>query len=290
MTPDTQSRIESSLGSRIVKTRSVAGGDINEAARIELSDGRRAFVKTNLSAPRGMFPAEARGLRWLSEAGALRLPEVYAVCREDATGQAAYLVLEWIEPGSPSAGFDENLGRGLAQLHRAHAPHFGFDSDNFIGSLPQDNGCEANWPEFFWKRRLLPQVKRAVSAQRLDISTERSFEKLSHCLTELFPVTEPPARLHGDLWGGNLHTDSSGLPCLIDPAVYGGHREMDLGMMRLFGGFSPRVFAAYAESFPIAPGFEERLALLQLYPLLVHVNLFGGGYATSVKKAVAHYV
>ncbi len=290
MTPDAQSRIETALGSRIVKNLPVAGGDINDATRIDLSDGRRAFVKTNLSAPRGMFPAEARGLKWLSEANTLRVPEVYAVCREDATGQAAYLVLEWIEPGCKAHQFDEILGQGLAQMHRAYAASFGFDSDNFIGSLPQDNRSEPSWPEFFWTRRLQPQVKRAVDARRLEVSTQRAFEKLSLRLPELFSVTEPPARLHGDLWGGNLHTDSNGMPCLIDPAVYGGHREMDLGMMRLFGGFSPRVFATYADCYPIAPGFEERLALTQLYPLLVHVNLFGGGYAASVKNAVKRYV
>ena len=290
MTPGTQARIESALGSRVAKSRLVAGGDINEAVQIFLSDGRRAFVKTNLTAPRGMFPAEARGLAWLKESSSLKVPEVYAVCRQDATGQAAYLVLEWIDPGKASASFDEELGRGLAQLHRATAPEFGFDSNNFIGSLPQDNRSEPSWPAFLWSRRLLPQVKRAVSAGRLDASSERGFEKLAVKLPQLFSVAEPPARLHGDLWSGNLYTNSSGNPCLIDPAVYAGHREMDLGMMRLFGGFSARVFAAYAECYPLLPGFEERLALLQLYPLLVHVNLFGGGYAGSVKKAVARYV
>ena len=290
MTPDTKLRIEAALGSKIVKSSSVSGGDINEATRIELSDGRRAFVKTNLNAPRGMFPAEARGLGWLREAQAIRLPQVYAVCRDDATGQAAYLVLEWIEPGHAAADFDERLGQGLAQLHQTQAPSFGFDSDNFIGSLPQDNQREACWTEFFWKRRLEPQVKRAVESRRLDTSTRHAFERLALRLPELFPVIEPPARLHGDLWGGNLHIDSGGQPCLIDPAVYGGHREMDLGMMQLFGGFSARTLAAYAECYPLAEGFEQRVALTQLYPLLVHVNLFGGGYAASVKKAVQRYI
>ena len=290
MTPDTCSRIEAALAAKIVKTAPVAGGDINEATRIELSDGRCAFVKTNLNAPRGMFPAEAKGLQWLREAQAIRLPEVYAVCGDDATGQAAYLVLEWVEPGRPSSDFDERLGRSLARLHLAHASSFGFDSDNFIGSLPQSNHGEATWPEFYLKRRLAPQVKRAVDSHRLDASTQRAFEKLARRLPELFSVFEPPARLHGDLWGGNLHVDASGVPCLIDPAVYGGHREMDLGMMRLFGGFSQRAFAAYAESYPLLPGFEERVPLTQLYPLLVHVNLFGGGYSTSVKQVVMRYV
>lgn len=290
MTPDSRSRIEAALAAEIVKAVPVAGGDINEATRIELSDGRCAFVKTNLNAPRCMFPAEARGLQWLREAQVIRLPEVYAVCGDGATGQAAYLVLEWVEPGRPSSDFDERLGQSLAHLHLTHAASFGFDSDNFIGSLPQSNRSEVTWPEFFLNRRLEPQVKRAADSHRLDATTQRAFEKLAQRLPELFSVSEPPARLHGDLWSGNLHVDSSGSPCLIDPAVYGGHREMDLGMMRLFGGFSSRVFAAYAEAHPLLPGFEERVPLTQLYPLLVHVNLFGGGYSTSVKQVIMRYV
>jgi fructosamine-3-kinase len=290
MTPDTCTRIEQALGVKVTQTHPVSGGDINIATRIQLADGRRAFVKTNLTAPKGMFPAEARGLSWLAQARVIRTPEIYAVCRDEATGQAAYLVMEWIEPGRPLHNFDETLGRQLSQLHRVGAPCFGFASDNFIGSLPQANQPRPSWPEFFYDRRLEPQVTRAANSGRLDPATVRDFEKLRARLAELFAPDESPARLHGDLWGGNLHVDSEGNPCLIDPAVYGGHREMDLGMMRLFGGFSSRVFDAYAEAYPLAPGHAERIQLTQLYPLLVHVNLFGGGYAASVRKAVRVYV
>jgi len=290
MIPGTQARIEAALSCRVVKSTSVAGGDINEAYRIELSDGRRAFVKANLTAPKGMFPAEATGLKWLRDAAQIRVPEVYAVCRNDATGQAAFLVLEWIEPGPAIHGFDEMLGRNLAALHQISAPSFGLEANNFIGSLPQDNQPESDWCEFFWKRRLEPQMKRAVLAQKLDAADERACQKLRAKLPELFDTQELPARLHGDLWGGNLLTDLSGMPCLIDPAVYGGHREMDLGMMRLFGGIPSRVFDAYAECYPLAPGFENRIPVTQLYPLLVHVNLFGGGYAESVRRVLSRYV
>lgn len=290
MTPDTRERIERVLKVKITGVQGVGGGDINEATRVELADGRRAFVKTNLTAPKGMFPAEARGLGWLAEPGVIRTPDVYAVCRDDSTGQAAYLVLEWIAPGRPCQDFDEKLGQRLAQLHRAAPAGFGFDSNNFIGSLPQDNRSLPSWPEFFYGRRLEPQVKRAVNAGRLDAATVCNFEKLATRVADMFAVSEPPARLHGDLWSGNLHVDSEGEPCLIDPAVYGGHREMDLGMMRLFGGFSARVFDAYAEQYPLSPGYQDRIQLAQLYPLLVHVNLFGGGYAASVKNAVKRYV
>jgi len=290
MTPDTQDRIERVLKVKITGAQSVGGGDINVATRVELADGRRAFVKTNLTASKGMFPAEARGLGWLAEPGVIRTPSVYGVCGNDSTGQAAYLVLEWIAPGRPCQDFDEKFGQRLAQLHQAVPSGFGLDFDNFIGSLPQDNRSMPSWVEFFYARRLEPQVKRAANMGRLDAATVRNFEKLAARLVDLFAVDEPPARLHGDLWSGNLHVDSEGEPCLIDPAVYGGHREMDLGMMRLFGGFSARVFDAYAEQYPLSPGFQDRIQLTQLYPLLVHVNLFGGGYAASVRNAVGRYV
>ncbi len=290
MTPETQARIEQVLELKIVGARPVAGGDINIATRIELADGRRAFVKTNLAAPKGMFPSEARGLAWLAEADAMRTPTVYAVCGEEATGQAAYVVLEWIEPGSPRRDFDERLGRCLANLHRKGASCFGFDSNNFIGPLLQDNRGLPTWGEFYFTRRLEPQLRWAVTAGKLDSETSAHFDRLALRLDDLFADREPPARLHGDLWSGNLYVDARGEPCLVDPAVYGGHREMDLGMMRLFGGFSARVFDAYSEAYPLAPGYADRIQLVQLYPLLVHVNLFGGGYAASVRTAVRRYV
>ncbi|HEV8547695.1 MAG TPA: fructosamine kinase family protein, partial [Polyangiaceae bacterium] len=138
--------------------------------------------------------------------------------------------------------------------------------------------------------RLEPQLRRASDAGRVTAALRRRFEELFARLPELVGPEEPPARLHGDLWGGNLHVDEQGAPCLIDPAAYGGHREVDLAMMRLFGGFSERVFSAYAESFPLAAGHAERTDLYQLYPLLVHVNLFGGGYGASVERALSRYV
>jgi len=175
-------------------------------------------------------------------------------------------------------------------LRRSVAVGFGFTENNFIGSLPQDNEPEDSWCDFFWKRRLEPQMQRAVGAGRLESAIQRNLERLRRKLPDFFATPEPPSRLHGDLWGGNLHVDADGMPCLIDPAVYGGHREMDLGMMRLFGGFSAEVFDAYAEAYPLAPGYDERIMLTQLYPLLVHVNLFGGGYAESVKRILNRYM
>ena len=273
------------LGSPVAHARSLAGGDINQAYEIGLGDGRRLFAKANPRSPRGMFAAEARGLAWLAEAGALRVPRAVAVSEPEATSQ--FLVLELVESGRPARDFDERLGRGLAALHRFGAPGFGLDHDNFIGRLPQSNAAAPSWLAFYRERRLEAQLRSAVDGGLASDRMRRGFDRLFGELDDLIGPPEPPARLHGDLWGGNLLCDATGAPCLIDPAVYGGHREVDLGMMRLFGGFGERVFAAYQEAWPLADGAGERVALYQLYPLMVHVNLFGGGYVSSVESALS---
>jgi fructosamine-3-kinase len=283
-----EAALGAALGADVLGRRPVSGGDVNEAHLVELADGRVVFAKTNRRAPRGLFAAEARGLRWLAEARALRVPEVLAVSAdEDAE---AFLVLERIAPAPRRPGFDEALGRGLAALHRAGAPGFGLDHDNFIGPLPQGNAPAADWPTFYWARRLEPMLRRLVDEGGASPGLRAAFDRLATKLPALVGPPEPPARLHGDLWGGNHLVDETGAPCLVDPAVYGGHREVDLAMMRLFGGFSPRVFAAYEEAFPLAPGHEARTGLYQLYPLLVHANLFGGSYVASVEAALARLV
>ena len=272
------------LGSGIVSARAIAGGDINRAYEVALADGRRLFVKTNDRSPRGMFAAEARGLGWLGEARALRIPKVVAVAAPEDPRQ--FLVLELVATGRPARDFDERLGRGLAALHGHGAPSFGLDHDNFIGWLPQANAPSPTWAEFYRGRRLEAQLRRAADEGRASPRMRQGFERLFRVLDELCGPAEPPARLHGDLWGGNLLCDDRGGPCLIDPAVYGGHREIDLAMMRLFGGFGPRVFDAYEEAWPLAGGHRERVPLYQLYPLMVHVNLFGGSYIGSVEAAL----
>lgn len=287
MNPRLCAALEARLGAKLSGVTRVSGGDINDAYSAELDGGRTVFVKTHANAPESMFPAEARGLDWLRGRSGLRVPEVLAV---SAPGdEVAYLVLEWLESASPAPDFDERLGRGLADLHRAAVPGFGLDHDNFIGSLTQANRPRESWVAFFREQRLEPQLERLAAARRASFSLRRGFERLFERLPELWGEPEPAARLHGDLWGGNLHVGARGEPCLIDPAVYGGHREIDLGMMRLFGGFSERVFQAYDEAFPLSPGAAERLPLSQLYPLLVHANLFGGSYVGSVERIVARY-
>ncbi|MGC4095244.1 MAG: fructosamine kinase family protein [Polyangiaceae bacterium] len=275
------------LGVDDVRLEPVSGGDINEAYRVQSARGA-CFVKTNANAPASLFPAEARGLEWLRRGGALRVPEVRFVSEPDEP--VRYLVLEYIEAGRPARDFDERLGQGLAALHRSGLAEFGLDHDNFIGSLPQSNAAAPSWAEFYVQRRLEPQLARATASRRVSYAMRRGFERLFAKMAELVGPSEAPSRLHGDLWGGNLYVDSHGAPCLIDPAVYAGQREVDLAMMRLFGGFAERVFAAYDEAFPLLPGAAERVALYQLYPLMVHVNLFGGSYVGSVERALTRYV
>jgi fructosamine-3-kinase len=200
------------------------------------------------------------------------------------------LVLDWIEPGRATDEGDVNFGRGLAALHRFGAKAFGELADNYIGSLPQSNRAHSTWAEFFGAERISPQVRRAAEAGRLSKSDLARAERLILRLDELVGSTEPPVRLHGDLWGGNRLCGADGRSWLIDPAAYAGHREMDLAMMRLFGGFSNRIFDAYAESFPLTPGAHDRVALYQLYPVLVHANLFGGNYVDSVRRIIAQHV
>jgi fructosamine-3-kinase len=283
------------LGAPVEAIRPMAGGDINEAHAAMLADGREVFVKTRRDADPRMFPCEARGLAWLAEAGALPVPRVLAVSDEAAPGPR-FLVLEMLRPGPRRRDYDEVLGRGLAALHAAGAPCFGLDHDNFIGSLPQDNTPPATspgqptWSDFYAHRRLLPQVRRAVDSGRAPGHWAHDFDRLVDKLPDLVGPAEPPARLHGDLWGGNLHADAGGNPVLIDPAVYGGHREVDLAMLALFGGVSARMFDAYEEAHSLAPGWSGRVPLYQLYPLLVHVNLFGTSYGSQVERALHRYL
>ena len=274
--------IEEALGAPIRSQRSLAGGDICRAYEVILDDDRRLFVKTRDQAPPEMFRTEARGLSWLKETEALRVPEVVAAGDN-------FLALEFLDSAPKENDFDEQLGRGLARLHQFPCQQPGLEFDNFIGPLPQSNTPLENWVDFYTQQRLQPRVEEAVQGGKAPRNWLRKFGNLYQVLPDLVP-DEPSSRLHGDLWGGNLLTGPHGEPCLIDPAVYGGHREIDLAMMKLFGGFSPTVFAAYHECYPLQSGFQDRVDLYQLYPLLVHVNLFGAGYVSSVERALSRYI
>jgi fructosamine-3-kinase len=279
------------------EARPVGGGDINEAFRVLLRDGSDAFVKTRPGAPPGEYAAEAAGLRWLAEPGALRTPRVL-----DADD--GYLALEWIEPGRLGAAGEQELGRGLAAMHMAHAPRFGdFGAGGGddepgdearggfarFGSLRLSNEPTADWPTFYAERRLRPLARLAHDRDALSPAGLGAIERVCGRMEQLTGSPEKPARLHGDLWQGNVLADAHGRPWLIDPSAYGGHREVDLAMLALFGSPPTRVLDAYQDTAPLADGWEGRVGLYQLLPLLVHALLFGGSYRAAAEHTARRY-
>lgn len=265
-------RAEHLLGAAVVSTSPVAGGDTCTATRLRLSDGRSALMKTRAHAPEGFFEAEAHALQWLAEPGVAPVAEVLGV-------QADCLVLAWIEPTKPTPEAAVELGRALARLHASGADSFGLDQDGFIGPLPLPNKTAPTWPEFFAVRRILPYLRLCTDHGRISPEDAASVEGVVRRIVELAGPEEPPARLHGDLWSGNVVWNAEKQAVLIDPAAYGGHRETDLAMLALFGTpQQQRVVAAYQEVHPLADGWQERQPLHQLFPLLVHAALMGGRY------------
>jgi fructosamine-3-kinase len=267
-----RSELARSLGA-IERADQITGGDINDAWRVELVDRRRVFVKTHHAPPPGMYAAEAAGLAWLAE-GPLRVPRVLAA------GES-FLALEWLElrARGRDRGFDEQLGRGLAALHALGAPSYGLLQDNYLATIPQDNTPMADLPAFWIERRLRPTIAR-LGDRELVARLGRQLDRLA-AQPERFGPRELVARLHGDLWWGNVAA-YGGAPVIFDPAVYGGHREIDLAMLALFGGLGDSLIGAYGEVWPLAAGWRERLGLWQLYPLAVHAVLFGGGYVQQL--------
>jgi fructosamine-3-kinase len=258
----------------------VPGGDICRAWRVVLDDGRIAFAKTLTGVP-DLFDAEARSLAWLADGGA-PVPAVLGV-RDDV------LVLDWLPPGAPSVAAAARLGRELAAVHASGADRFGAPWPGFAGRLRLANEPAADWAEFFAATRLLPLVRQAADRGALDSSQAGLLDRLAHRLADLAGPPEPPARLHGDLWSGNvLWTDERAW--LIDPAAYGGHRETDVAMLDLFGTpHLDRIVATYAEVTPLADGWRDRVGLHQLHPLLAHAVMFGGGYGARAAAVARRY-
>lgn len=281
-----QSALEEHLHALLVDFMPASGGCINNGGEIRTKTGESYFIKWNDEGKfPGMFQAEQHGLNILASANAVRVPKVMQVFVHPPW---QVMVMEFVHRAHPSVHYWELLGEQLAALHRHTSSSFGMDMDNYIGSLPQINTRKKSWTEFFIDNRLEVQLRLAEQQGKAEAGLRRRFEKLYKQLVDIFPP-EPPALLHGDLWSGNLITDEKGEPCLIDPAVYYGHREAELAFTQLFGGFDDRFYDAYHACFPLQPGFDKRADVYNLYPLLVHVNLFGGGYLTSVKNILSRY-
>jgi fructosamine-3-kinase len=265
-----------------VRVRPVGGGCISPAARVDAA-GRSVFVKsTGSSTPSDLFAAEAEGLALLRRARAVRVPEVLAV-------SADALVLEWLEPGAPTAPAWRTLGTQLAALHRLTADGCGLARDNYIGPLRQANGWLKDWPAFFRERRVVPQLERALHDGAFDARARVELHAFVDALPALLAdvADDPPSLLHGDLWSGNALALAGGDIALVDPACYFGHREVDLAMAELFGGFPAAFFDAYEESWPTrTAGRTQRRSAYRVYYLLVHVNLFGSGYVARTLQAV----
>ncbi len=273
------------LAVHVLEFMPVGGGCINHGGRLRTTAGDW-FLKWNLrQAYPGMFEAEARGLELLNAANGPYVPEVLAT---GACSDRSFIIMEWIEPGPRRGDFWEDFGTGLARLHRQSSDTFGLDHDNYIGSLPQPNDPAGNWVDFFINQRLEVQLRQAIDRGLMHSGHRKAFERLYRQIPGLFPE-EPPALLHGDLWSGNYMTGPDGQAAIIDPAVYYGFREMDLAMSRLFGGFAPAFYESYREAWPLEPGYEDRFDVCNLYPLLVHVNLFGSGYVPQVEGILRRF-
>ncbi len=285
--PTLARRAETLLDSSVVATAPVAGGDICTATKLRLSNGTTALMKTLTGAPDDFFTTEAAGLRWLGEVeDGVRVPEVLAVDTD-------CLILAWVETGRGGAEDAADLGRRLARTHRAGAPSYGSGpsgADGYIGRLPLPHTSAPTWAEFYATRRLLPYAKLAHDRGALTSAESATIDTVVGRLAALLPE-EAPARLHGDLWNGNVLWGLEGQVTLIDPAAYGGHREVDLAMLSLFGlPHLPRMTEAYQEVAPLADDWEDRLGLHQLFPLLVHACLFGSGYGARAASVAARYL
>lgn len=263
----------------------IAAGAHNQGIQLSSSEGD-FFLKINFDHEKNILEKEAEGLNLLRKSTFLKVPQVIGHGR---IGDHNYLLSEYIPSGRYQLDYWENLGLGLAHLHLSSAPNFGLENDNFIASLQQRNFHEDQWINFFIEQRLEPLLGKAYFEQLIPLDFLKEFQAIYPAIEGLFPK-EKPALLHGDLWSGNVISTKDGQPCLIDPAVYYGHREMDLAFSRLFGGFDAKFYEAYESILPLEPDFEARMGIYNLYPLLVHLNLFGTAYLPGIERIVKRFV
>ncbi len=276
-------KLEEILGKNIVSSSSIGGGSIANSQIVKTEGGEKYFFKSygNNSV---ILQNEANGLKELARSNSIRIPKVIAVADD-------FLLLEFIETGKREYGFSKLFGKQFAQMHRTTSDKFGFYENNFIGSNPQINlPTSTNWIDFFWENRLLFQFKLAEQNGYVNSEFRIMFKKLEQNILSILEETgEPPALLHGDLWGGNFIVDEMSNPVLIDPAVYYGNREADLAMTKLFGGFDSEFYSAYNEEYPLPDNWEYRINLYKLYHVLNHLNLFGRSYYSQAFSIIKEY-
>jgi len=284
MNSELQEYISNILSETIIETHSVSGGDISEAFKITTSN-KNYFLKINSCETLYMFQTEASALKHINDTKTIKTPEVFVV---DTFEDHAFLLMEFIESKVPSSTDFKTLGLQLATLHNYSSNYFGWEHDNFIGTLPQSNNQNASWYDFYIHQRLKPQLKLAKQRNLLSENECPSTEKMLQALQPIFQNIKP-SLLHGDLWGGNYVISKNGDPYLIDPAMYYGHSEVDIAMTKLFGGFSDSFYKAYHSVHPEDAHTISRIDIYQLYYLLVHLNLFGRSYYGSVSRILRKY-
>jgi len=261
----------------------VGGGSINQTWQLTINKIEKYFCKINSAEKYPLlFEKEKNGLQTLQRSKIFVIPTII-LCTEIEKYQV--LIMEWIEPAFPGDSFWEDFGERLAALHAITQDQFGLEEDNYMGALPQSNSLEKNWVDFFIQQRIQPQLKLAIDKQLIHPSHLPDFDSLYTKLPVIFPE-EPPALLHGDLWNGNFLCDEAQRPVLIDPAIYYGHRAMDLGMTTLFGGFENKFYKAYVNQQYLPANYQEQWEVCNLYPLLIHLNLFGRSYFSQVMSIV----
>lgn len=269
----------------VQKITVLSGGDINEAYKLTAGDSAY-FIKINTPEVGDLFEKEARGMKVLKQANALTIPSVIG---EGVYNATPFILLEFIEQGAPKGTFWEEFGQSLAALHQNHANQFGLDHDNYIGRLPQKNSWRDTWIDFFIENRLEVQLGLAIYNGHVDHQFADRFRLMYPKLPGLLPE-EKASLLHGDLWSGNFMCDAASKPCIFDPAIYYGSREMELAFTQLFGGFDQQFYQSYNDAYPLEPGFGERTDIYNLYPLLVHVNLFGPSYLSGINSTLNRHL